>query len=88
MRKALIAIALVALCALVHSLYLSHELAKIKATQIQMAQYVEALDQKVNALEYKKNAQLYLLCTDPSDKTMKLLADSCKADCLKYKHSK
>lgn len=53
-----------------------------------MIQYMEALDRKVNALEYKKNAQLYLLCTDPSEKTMKLLADSCKADCLKYKQSK
>lgn len=51
--------------------------------------YIEALEQYTKAQIYKKDAQLYLmnsLWNNPE--VHKLLADSCKMDCINYKNGK
>lgn len=51
--------------------------------------YIEALEQYTKAQIYKKDAQLFLmnsLWNNPE--VHKLLADSCKMDCIKYKNGK
>lgn len=51
--------------------------------------YIEALEQYTKASICKKDAQLYLmnsLWNNPE--VHKLLADSCKKDCIKYKNGK
>lgn len=51
--------------------------------------YIEALEQYTKAQICKKDAQLFLmnsLWNNPE--VHKLLADSCKKDCIKYKNGK
>lgn len=51
--------------------------------------YIEALEQYTKAQIYKKDAQLFLmnsLWNNPE--VHKLLADSCKMDCIDYKNGK
>lgn len=51
--------------------------------------YIEALEQYTKAQIYKKDAQLFLmnsLWNNPE--VHKLLADSCKMDCINYKNGK
>ena len=55
----------------------------------QNTEYIEALEQYIKAQICKKDAQLYLmnsLWNNPE--VHKLLADSCKMDCINYKNSK
>lgn len=55
----------------------------------QNTKYIEALEQYTKAQIYKKDAQLYLmnsLWNNPE--VHKLLADSCKMDCINYKNDK
>lgn len=55
----------------------------------QNTKYIEALEQYTKAQIYKKDAQLYLmnsLWNNPE--VHKLLADSCKMDCINYKNGK
>lgn len=55
----------------------------------QNTKYIEALEQYTKASIYKKDAQLYLmnsLWNNPE--VHKLLADSCKMDCINYKNGK
>lgn len=55
----------------------------------QNTKYIEALEQYTKAQIYKKDAQLYLmnsLWNNPE--VHKLLADSCKMDCISYKNGK
>lgn len=55
----------------------------------QNTKYIEALEHYTKAQIYKKDAQLYLmnsLWNNPE--VHKLLADSCKMDCINYKNSK
>lgn len=61
-----------------------------------LEQYIEALEQYTKALEqytkaqiYKKDAQLYLMNSQWNNPEVhKLLADSCKMDCINYKNGK
>lgn len=55
----------------------------------QNTKYIEALERYIKAQIYKKDAQLYLmnsLWNNPE--VHKLLADSCKMDCINYKNGK
>lgn len=55
----------------------------------QNTKYIEALEHYTKAQIYKKDAQLYLmnsLWNNPE--VHKLLADSCKMDCINYKNGK
>lgn len=55
----------------------------------QNTKYIEALEQYTKAQIYKKDTQLYLmnsLWNNPE--VHKLLADSCKMDCINYKNGK
>lgn len=55
----------------------------------QNTKYIEALEQYTKAQICKKDAQLYLmnsLWNNPE--VHKLLADSCKMDCINYKNGK
>lgn len=55
----------------------------------QNTKYIEALEHYTKAQICKKDAQLYLmnsLWNNPE--VHKLLADSCKKDCIKYKNGK
>lgn len=55
----------------------------------QNTEYIEALGQYTKAQIYKKDAQLYLMNSQWNNPEVhKLLADSCKNDCLKYKNNK
>lgn len=50
---------------------------------------IEALEQYTRAQIYKKDAQLYLMNAQYNNSEVhKLLADSCKMDCIKYKNNK
>ena len=55
----------------------------------QNTKYIEALEQYTKASIHKKDAQLFLmnsLWNNPE--VHKLLADSCKMDCINYKNGK
>lgn len=55
----------------------------------QNTKYIEALERYTKAQIYKKDAQLYLMNSQWNNPEVhKLLADSCKMDCIKYKNSK
>lgn len=55
----------------------------------QNTEYIEALEQYIKAQICKKDAQLYLMNSQWNNPEVhKLLADSCKMDCIKYKNSK
>lgn len=88
MKKVIAVLAIGLIGSFGYSYHLSHEMTKLKAAQATQENYTEALNRLVHSLNYKKNAQLYLLCTKHDQETMQLLADSCKADCMKYKQDK
>lgn len=51
--------------------------------------YIEALEQYTKAQICKKDAQLYLMNSQWNNPEVhKLLADSCKMDCINYKNGK
>ena len=51
--------------------------------------YIEALEQYTKAQICKKDAQLYLMNSQWNNPEVhKLLADSCKMDCINYKNDK
>ena len=55
----------------------------------QNTKYIEALEQYTKAQIYKKDAQLYLMTSLWNNPEVhKLLADSCKMDCINYKNGK
>lgn len=55
----------------------------------QNTKYIEALEQYTKAQIYKKDAQLYLMNSLWNNPEFhKLLADSCKMDCINYKNGK
>lgn len=55
----------------------------------QNTEYIEALEQYTKASICKKDAQLYLMNSHWNNPEVhKLLADSCKKDCIKYKNGK
>lgn len=55
----------------------------------QNTKYIEALEQYTKAQIYKKDAQLYLMISQWNNPEVhKLLADSCKMDCINYKNGK
>lgn len=55
----------------------------------QNTKYIEALGQYTKAQIYKKDAQLYLMNSQWNNPEVhKLLADSCKMDCINYKNGK
>lgn len=55
----------------------------------QNTKYIEALGRYTKAHIYKKDAQLYLMNSQWNNPEVhKLLADSCKMDCIKYKNGK
>ena len=55
----------------------------------QNTEYIEALEQYTKAQICKKDAQLYLMNSLwDNPEVHKLLADSCKKDCIDYKNGK
>lgn len=51
--------------------------------------YIEALEQYTKAQIHKKDAQLYLMNSQWNNSEVhKLLAGSCKMDCINYKNGK
>lgn len=55
----------------------------------QNTKHIEALEQYTKAQIYKKDAQLYLMNSQWNNPEVhKLLADSCKMDCINYKNGK
>lgn len=55
----------------------------------QNTKYIEALEHYTKAQIYKKDAQLYLMTSQWNNPEVhKLLADSCKMDCINYKNGK
>lgn len=55
----------------------------------QNTEYIEVLGQYIKVQIYKKDAQLYLMNSQWNNPEVhKLLADSCKMDCIKYKNGK
>ena len=61
------------------------ELEKLQRTQIE---YVQAIEAKMNALEYKQAAQIYVLCNNPSKEALEQLSASCEETQERYKQSK
>ena len=55
----------------------------------QNTKYIEALEQYTKVQIYKKDAQLYLMNSQWNNPEVhKLLAGSCKRDCINYKNGK
>lgn len=55
----------------------------------QNTKYIEVLEQYTKAQIYKKDAQLYLMNSQWNNSEVhRLLADSCKMDCINYKNGK
>lgn len=55
----------------------------------QNTEYIEALEQYTKAQIHKKDAQLYLMNSQWNNPEVhKLLVNSCKMDCIKYKNGK
>jgi hypothetical protein len=61
----------------------------VKSDIYQNTIYIEALERYTKVSIYKKDAQLYLMNSYWNNPEIhKLLADSCKADCIKYENDK
>lgn len=61
----------------------------IEALEQYTNEYIEALEQYTKAQICKKDAQLYLMNSQWNNPEVhKLLADSCKMDCINYKNGK
>lgn len=55
----------------------------------QNTKYIEVLERYTKAQIYKKDAQLYLMNSQWNNSEVhRLLADSCKMDCINYKNGK
>lgn len=75
------------LCVIIVIQFLS--IASMNSAIDQNTEYIEALEHYIKAQICKKDAQLFLmnsLWNNPE--VHKLLADSCKNDCIKYKNGK
>ena len=88
MKKVIIVLTISLIGSIGYSYHLGQEINKLKTAQANQENHIEAVNNLVHSLEYKKNAQLYLLCTKHDQETLQLLADSCKADCIKYQQGK
>lgn len=78
---------IIGLCVIIvmQALYIVHMNSAID----QNTKYIEALGRYTKAQIYKKDAQLYLMNSQWNNPEVhKLLADSCKMDCINYKNGK
>lgn len=92
MKKIIIGLCVIiviqALCIVYMNSAISQNTKYIEAID-QNTKYIEALEQYTKAQIYKKDAQLYLMNSQWNNPEVhKLLADSCKMDCINYKNSK
>ena len=59
---------------------------EVERTREMIQEATDAMDYKLDASIYKKDAQLYLMNLQYNNpQTHKLLADSCRNDCVKYR---
>lgn len=85
MKKIIIGLGVIGLCGIIVMQALC--IVCMNSDIDQNTRYIEALEQYTKAQIGKKDAQLYLmnsLWNNPE--VHKLLADSCKKDCIKYKN--
>ena len=59
---------------------------EVERTKEMINEATDAMDYKLDASIYKKDAQLYLMNQQYNNSKMhKMLADSCRNDCMKYR---
>lgn len=87
MKKIVIVLTVLCISQLAFNYHLSNEICKLKTAQLEQENYNVAIDNLVHALEYKRNAQMYFLCSDPTKERFKVVADSCEAYCAKQKEN-
>lgn len=93
MKKIIIGLCVIiviqALCIVYMNSAIGQNTKHIEALEQYTNEYIEALEQYTKAQIYKKDAQLYLMNSQWNNPEVhKLLADSCKMDCINYKNGK
>lgn len=93
MKKIIIGLCVIiviqALCIVYMNSAIGQNTKHIEALEQYTNKYIEALEQYTKAQIYKKDAQLYLMNSQWNNPEVhKLLADSCKMDCINYKNGK
>lgn len=87
MKKIIIGLCVIGLCVIIVIQALC--IVYMNSAIGQNTKYIEALEQYTKAQIYKKDAQLYLMNSQWNNPEVhKLLADSCKMDCINYKNGK
>lgn len=93
MKKIIIGLCVIiviqALCIVYMNSAIGQNTKHIEALEQYTNEYIEALEQYTKAQICKKDAQLYLMNSQWNNPEVhKLLADSCKMDCINYKNGK
>ena len=93
MKKIIIGLCVIiviqALCIVHMNSAIGQNTKNIEALEQYTNEYIEALKQYTKAQICKKDAQLYLMNSQWNNPEVhKLLADSCKMDCINYKNGK
>lgn len=81
-----VAITLLAIICVVDFIRINTLQRELERTREMVQEATDAIDHKLDASIYKKDAQLYLMNQQYNDpKIHKMLADSCRSDCMKYR---
>ena len=93
MKKIIIGLCVIIVIQALYIVYMNNAIGQntkyIEALEQYTNEYIEALEQYTKAQIYKKDAQLYLMNSQWNNPEVhKLLADSCKMDCINYKNGK
>lgn len=82
----IIVIAILAVVCVIDFVRISRLQGEVERTREMINEATDAMDYKLDASIYKKDAQLYLMNLKYNDpQTHKLLTDSCRNDCMKYR---
>lgn len=93
MKKIIIGLCVIIVIQALHIVHMNSAISQntknIEALEQYTNDYIEALKQYTKAQICKKDAQLFLMNSHWNNPEVhKLLADSCKMDCIKYKNGK
>lgn len=88
MKKVIFVLAIAIIGLAAYDIQQSARIANLEKLQITQLEYIQAIEAKMNALEYKQAAQIYVLCNNPSKEALEQLSASCEETRERYKQSK
>lgn len=89
MKKIIIGLCVIIVIQALCIVYMNSAIVYMNSAIDQNTEYIEALERYTKASICKKDAQLYLMNSQWNNPEVhKLLADSCKMDCINYKNGK